>query len=262
MINLLKNKLQKHAIIGLTGSLSAGKDFVATSMGCSRESMALPIYKMVEHFFGLEDPDRSKALPPGMRECWQTFGQWGKGIVSQQYPLTPERAIFENHVRNHLWRDLLHEMGDTFGVRWQDYGRDDALWIDAMVRRLSSYPQGLTKTLRAVTNLRFRVETDAFVKQGWPIVHVLVSPATLRARQDAQGVSEEARNNVSEQLATQLNETCYHVCHRSTPTPDLRDWLNDNGFGWADAVVWNDEKEQSPTDEFLTVGQMKAMVCD
>lgn len=264
MINSLRTKLLKHATIGFTGSLGAGKDFVAAEMGAAKESMAEPLYAMTDFFLGYGSHDRSQELPPGLRECWQTFGQWGKGIVSKQYPLTPERAAFEQRVRERMRQDLIHYRGNTFGVRWEDYGRDDALWIDAMVRRLSRVPLAADakKTLTAVTNLRYEVEADAFVGCGWPVVHVLASPATLRERQEAQGVSEEARCDVSERLAHDINDLCYHVCYRSVPTPDLRDWLDDNGFGWIDAVVWNDDKNPPPTDEFLTVGQMRAIITD
>lgn len=262
MINSLKTKLQKQSLIGFTGSLGAGKDYVADALGASKASMAEPLYAMTKLFFNRGSVDRSEGLPVGLRECWQTFGQWGKGTVSQEYPLTPVRAMFETFVRDRMWPELLQQFGETFGVRWEDYGRDENLWIKAMVHRLKGrrLSPDRSRTLTAVTNIRFKCEVDAFKAQGWPLIHVLASPATLRARQDAQHTSEEARSNSSERLAHQINDACYHVCYRSTPTPDLPDWLADNGFGWVDAVVWNDTEGDPSINEFLTIGQLKAIV--
>ena len=238
----MKSKLLKDApVIGFTGRICAGKDYVAGLGSLQSASMAEPLYKLSELFWDLGASARDRR-PEGLREFWQAVGQWGKGIVSPKYPVTPERAAFEAFVREKADQLLVRRFGTNFEVAWDTYGQNPAIWADALLVRLAKQPPGLRF---GVTNLRFQVEIDPFVARQWPIVHVTASPATLRARQEAQGIRPGATEDISEAYATQVDALIGDICGRSYATPPVVDWLEDNGFPHC-AVVWNDPAVEIP----------------
>jgi hypothetical protein len=276
MTTRLTTKLKQKTVIGFTGSLASGKDYVAAAVNAQRQSLAAPMYALTHWLFGYGDVPRDKTLPPGLRECWQTFGQWGKGIVNEQYPLTPERAMFTRLIRDKLGHSTqsIYRLKKNFGVQWQHYGLLDSIWISGLCRRLdgrasmvetNSYGvshvvrEPVPEGLQAVTNLRFPVEVTAFEKRRWAVVHVLTSPEELRARHEAQGVSKTALENISESLAARLNDVLWATCNRSTPVPDLDDWLEQNDQGFVDAVVWSSERPK-PNPDMLTVSEFATIV--
>lgn len=254
--------------MGFTGSIAAGKDYAAAKCGARIVSLAAPLYALTQFFFGYGNVPRDESFPHGLRECWQKFGQWGKGTVSASYPLTAERALFVERCRR-FQKEWPETLGRDWGVSWGHFGSWDGLWIDALISRLSGQEQFYhfvqvdepVDSIQAVTNLRFKVEVDAFVKKGWPIVHVFAPEEALIARQEAQGVSSAARSNTSEHLASGINDALWAICGRSTPTPDLGDWLDENHLGFIDAVVWS-HSSNKPNPDFLTVDEFSAIVSE
>lgn len=242
------SKLRHAPVIGFTGCICAGKDYVASLAGLERASMAEPLYKLSELFWDLGASARGQK-PDGLREFWQKVGQWGKGIISAQYPLTPERAAFEEHVRNTAAASLLRRFGSDYAVDWSSYGRNPAIWANALIERLSL--RCTPGKRHGVTNLRFPVEINPFVKNDWPVVHVTASPATLRQRQMNQGVRPEAAEDISEEYATRLDSLIADICGRSYATPSVIDWLEANGYPHC-AVVWNDLDMEPPAEGMIT----------
>src|SRR4051812_18700276 len=73
--------------LALSGQLKSGKDYVANQCGYTVVGFADPIYALVKVLLGTSDKNI-----PGVRRMLQLVGQWGRGIVSEEYPLTLERA--------------------------------------------------------------------------------------------------------------------------------------------------------------------------
>lgn len=245
----MKTQQLKSRVIGFTGRICAGKDFVAQLAGLHRASMAEPLYKLSELFWDLGSSARDQR-PEGLREFWQKVGQWGKGIVSREYPLTPERAAFEILVRELAHKRLLERFGTDYSVDWSSYGKNPAIWANALIERLAR-ASALSSDRFGVTNLRFQVEIDPFVRERWPIVHVTASPATLRQRHEAQGIRPEALEDISEEYATKIDGLIQDICGRSYATPSVIDWLESNGYPHC-AVVWNDPVMEPPAEGMLT----------
>lgn len=80
--------------IALAGRIRAGKDHVADGTGMFLHRMANPIYQLLRKIFG--DLDKST---PGYRRLLQQTGQYGRGIINRDYPLSPERAAYVMMVR-------------------------------------------------------------------------------------------------------------------------------------------------------------------
>ena len=57
-----------------------------------------PIYALSRAYLGTED----KSVP-GVRKFMQDVGQWGRGVVSDEYPLSVTRALFTHDVRRGRW---------------------------------------------------------------------------------------------------------------------------------------------------------------
>lgn len=207
-----------------TGRLGAGKDTVLKSIGRTIFGFADPLYMLQQSFFG----SRDKSLP-GAREFLQKVGQWGRGTISPQYPITPERAIFVS---------LVAAMGDNLGseVNWAAYGKSDTIWLDALVSRTA----GLDNI--GVSNVRFRNEREALVGAGFTHYHVMCSPQTLSARHKAQGIAPGSvvLTDLSEHMAIGLDKAALDLVKKFPTGPKLR-------------VIWSDEKVKSPSNRFITL---------
>lgn len=206
-----------------TGRLMVGKDHVLKSLGYDIVGLADPLYKVQEYFF----PGTNKA-DPGARKLLQIIGQWGRGQVDDQYPLTPDRAIFVMMLRHYGAQGQLDP-----SVDWKTYGLNPNIWLDALARRL----EGRSGPL-AVSNCRFDNEVDYFDKAGWTGYHVMCSPKTWRARLKAAGLENRDTDDFSEQLAIS-RDRFVHKTVTSTPRgPVLR-------------VIWNDPHEPCPSARLI-----------
>lgn len=259
----LLQKLRANPVVGFTGSIAAGKDHTAERLNAVVHSFAAPLYALTKFFFGYGNVSRGKNFPVGLRECWQTWGQWGKGRVDEDYPLTSERAAFCFMIRDlfSLKEDAQNLLGDDFCVDWAGFGCNDALWADALCKRIERDIQrnGHDSRVRSATNLRFPVEVEHFRTRQWAVVHVLPGMDELKVRQARQGTSPGALANISESLACRLNDVLWTIAGRSTPVPDLDDWLEQNDQGFIDGVVWASHAPK-PNPEFLTVDEFSEIV--
>lgn len=216
-----------------TGRLKAGKDFVAAATGATIFGFADPLYAMRKFFFGEVDKDKF-----GAREILQLFGQWGRGVVSAQYPLNASRASFTVLARR------LGSAGD-FGIGsgvnswlidWDSFGRNENIWLDGMLRRVKRYTQqhGNEEKRIACVNVRFPNEHKALTESGWTHFHVMCSPQTWEERIRAAGLDPKspAMLDTSEQMAINLDRQALQAAQRN-PSAMLR-------------CIWNDDKQPSP----------------
>lgn len=215
-----------------TGRLCAGKDHVAKQTGAVVESFAAPLYKLATQLFGVEvTADKNKDLP-GVRAFLQTVGQWGKGVVSEQYPLTVVRGLFVDHIRQ-------FPNDDGTMVDWVTYGNNQNIWLDAAVRRVEA--AGAPRV--AITNVRFGFEFKYLQEQGWTNFHVITSLDEWKARLAARKLTPESpvMKDVSEQLAAKLDAQVMAELSAHRTGPKLR-------------VIWNSDKPV-PSGRLWTVSE-------
>lgn len=205
-----------------TGRLNAGKDTFLKSIGRTIHGFADPLYAIQKAFFGTED---KKA--PGARAFLQKVGQWGRGTVNEQYPLTTERAVFIT---------LMQAIGPTLGfnVDWSLFGKTDELWVDALLARTADLDN------IGVSNVRFKNEREALTAAGFTHYHVMASPNTLQRRWAAAGIAPNnpALNDISEQMAIALDKAALEAGKK--PGGKLR-------------VIWSDKQVKSPSSRFITL---------
>lgn len=205
-----------------TGRLNAGKDTFLTALGRNIHGFADPLYAIQKAFFGTDN----KKLP-GARTFLQQVGQWGRGTITDKYPLTAERAVFTT---------LIRAMGSQLGlgVDWEAFGKTDALWVDALLARVS----GIDNI--GVSNVRFKNEREALTAAGFTHYHVMASPQTLARRWSAAGIlpNSPALTDISEQMAISLDKAALDAGRK--PGGKLR-------------VVWSDNHVPSPSPRFITL---------
>jgi len=150
--------------------------------------MAEPLYALADLTFGTHD----KKLP-GMRQFLQTVGQWGRGTINAEYPLTPERSTFVAMCRcfDNGW----------FGVQWENYGRDTGIWVKAADERATAQATASGGRPLVIPNIRFADELDFFNRAGWINFHVTCSLNTLLTRRAAAGYTTAGAADISEELA-------------------------------------------------------------
>jgi hypothetical protein len=211
-----------------TGRLRVGKDHILKSLGYSIHGFADPLYALARMFFGTDDKST-----PGIREFLQAVGQWGRGTVTEQYRLTPMRAVFLTMMKSMASTGSLP--GDM-GVDWRKFGHAD-LWVDALLSRASSDPLARI----AVSNVRFENEHARLTQGGWTHYHVMCSPATWEKRLRTSGLTSKspAVTDESEKMAAFLDKDVYERLRLKPAGPKLR-------------VIWNDEEVAPPSPRLYT----------
>ncbi len=215
-----------------TGRLRAGKDFVLNKLGYKIHGFADPIYALAELFFGTSDKTK-----PGVREFMQTVGQWGRGMVNENYRLTPLRGMFNIMIRSMAAGNQLPDLG----VDWKAFGHDN-LWIDALLTRLA---QGDQATRNAVSNVRFENEHANLLEAGWTHFHVMCSQATWEKRLKTAGMDPKspALRDTSEQMAISMDK-------------DTLGHLKLKPKGGKLRVIWNDEFVRCPSPRLYTLAEI------
>jgi hypothetical protein len=190
-----------------TGTIAAGKDYIASQCGAQVIGFADPIYALVNHLFGTNVSATTGKDIPGVREMLQILGQWGRGDVNPRYPLTPARAFMLLHVRG-----LAGKLPEELCVDWASFGLSKDIWLDSLVERAKRLDAGQRV---AATNVRFENEFKRLQSEGWVHYHVLCSPATRAERLKKQGIDiakSKAVVDESEKLAAFLDADVARKC--------------------------------------------------
>lgn len=218
--------------IFFTGRIGVGKDFLANAIGATIYGFADPLYALATRLFGVPvSADSASKSTPGIRESLQRIGQYGRGTVSAQYPLTLERALLVEHLRR------LGPEVDT-SVDWESFGNNENIWLEACLRRVvDSEP-----ALAAITNARFENEYKRLMEAGYTGYHVMASDATLAQRRGA-GFSPAAANDPSEQLAIKLDKSALQAARQA---------------GNRLRVIWSDSAG-SPSTRFMMVSYFQSI---
>ena len=233
---------EHEGIVGLTGVICAGKDYVTAKLGATAHSMAGPLYELSERILGLGREARYGSQGPALRLFWQTVGQWGKGInVPAPAGLLKAFPWFPRDLRDFQLRYGALYVTADFGKR-QDY------WLRQALQH-TRHAHLVAGGLHILTNVRFGFEAEA-VQNVW---HVTATAQELARRQGLQNTPPAALLDMSEHYACELDRCLKEIENRTTPTPDLVDWLKDNGFPHHRGVIWNDAPELCPNPEYQIV---------
>lgn len=213
----LKTRIATATKIGLVGPLGVGKDYCAAKLGGTVIGFADPLYALGDFLLD-HQPDgycRDKTNP-GVRGLLQQLGQYGRGTVNERYPLTLERLASVAVVAGLCGKD---DGLNGFGVNWEDYGRNQNIWVDALLRRAERI-----KGRVVVTNLRFENEVEALRKAGFLILGVVCYESTLARRQEGRASASDT-SDVSEELGRRVFSAYRHDDHPQE----------------VDGYIWNDE---------------------
>lgn len=209
--------------LGLVGPLGVGKDYVAERLGAKVLGFADPIYELASEMYpGLDGRDKTK---PGVRALLQQLGQYGRGTVNERYPLTAERALLCSVLRLSKPSSSNSDAGRF--VDWSEFGLNENLWVDALLKRASLSTAEVGSPLVVVTNLRFDNEIEALRKDGFSIAGVVCSHHTLNQRQVGRTDSTSLAD-ISERLGLDM----FLGYHYPTPEPTQVDFF-----------IWNDNAE-------------------
>jgi hypothetical protein len=217
-----------------TGLIGAGKDYIAEQTAATIFGFADPLYHLAEYFFGITVNSNEGKDIPGIRAFLQAAGQWGRGEVSEQYPLTPARACFVVMVRS------LGEIGrfdSKYCINWAEYGKNKDIWLDGVNRRVTSFLESDSAARVAITNVRFSNEFKRLQELGWTHYHVMCSPESRAKRVKTVGNPKD----VSEALATALNSNVTKQISAQPKGSKLR-------------VIWNDTIS-SPSARMYSVAE-------
>lgn len=221
-----------------TGRLAVGKDFVADQIGGTKVGFADPLYAVVSELFNITVTGTSNKDLPGMRKMLQLIGQWGRNVVSPEYPYTGERALLCESIR------ALGRAGKLPGyVNWESFGQDNNLWVDGLIRRVSQM-QPEERIIN--TNVRFEFEFKALAAEQFEHFHIMCDPATMTARLAAKGLKFGAPElrDISEQLAISLDA-------------DVTKQISQHRAGKKLRVIWN-SSAPAPSPRFYSVAEFLA----
>jgi hypothetical protein len=209
-----------------TGRLCVGKDHIASATGAKLFGYADPLYYLCKKFFNLDVSSTEGKDKPGIRATLQAFGQWGRGEVNEQYPLTPARACFVTMIHSLAAASALDE---SFGVDWASYGLNQNIWLDAGLMRVEQYIAGGGGNV-AITNVRFEKEYHALRKAGWVHFHVMCSPTAWKDRLAKRGMTTDSPTlrDMSEKLAAGIDRDVVAKISASKQGVRLRAIWNDS----------------------------------
>lgn len=171
-------------VAGFAGPFGVGKDHAIEAAGyASKSRIAGPLYELVE----ILTRQRVDKAAPGWRDTLCKVGAWGRGEISEDYPMTAERAQFIHYVRKL--------------AGYEDFGRAASFWLDRSIE-LAKFQVG-THGSTAFPDVRYPNEMEAVLAAGWPVYFVACRQETLFKRRTAMGYPINSTER-SERLANDL----------------------------------------------------------
>lgn len=220
----------KNTNITFTGKLRSGKDYVADLF---TDHYKLSLSSIMLEMFPEATYDKST---PGVRDFYKAFGQIGRGIVNETYPISIERMCFI---------DLVKRVGkEKFPyIHWDLFGKIPNFWSYALMNA-KPVNSRIQEGPFLVTNSRFEEDLECFSKAGWKHYHVMCSRETRIERLKALG----------EKVDWPLNND-YRVEHLNVDISERYSTLLDNLITYphifepgmvcpipTSQVIWNDHR--------------------
>lgn len=224
MLALSKSTLadKEGAPFALIGLARSGKDYVVEKCGRRSISLASPMEELMKNLLHPRGIAMHDKKTPGYRRVLQLWGQWGRGLISEEYPLTPDRLAWLGHLRAHGedWMGQHRLNPNRFGC--------PSFWIDGAVKR-----SGLGD---AISNLRWPSDVEG-VPEDWRVLLVIREQSSHKEAMEACGESEAVWYDQSESMALWLTrELMTPGSRHGSPYPKDApvDVLNR-----LDGVIWN-----------------------
>jgi hypothetical protein len=224
--------------------LRSGKDHLANLIPWgNRATFSEPLYALADHFFGSD----LKKSDPGYRTFLTHAGQYGRRIISDQYPLSTERAAFINAVRNINPRSLDFKYRR---VNWSNYGRSSTFWAELLCNSEQVFYSDVLGVV--VTGHRFHSDEPYLIKEGFTFYLVACSEETRKERLTALNEPYDGNPNVErhrEHLFMDISEAYATKLTNQFLYPHLP-WETPMGM----EVIWNDHRLPPPTSgPYLTI---------
>ena len=225
--------LGKQDRIFFTGRMKVGKDYCGTASGARRFGFAEPLYALLKIFFGTDNKDAY-----GAREFLQKMGQWGRGTITADYPVTADRAALTTMIR------AAKSMPPELCVDWSQFGADDGIWAKALLKRLEPITAKEPGQRYAVTNVRFENELKLLKDAGWQHWHVMCGEETRNLRLRAAGLDPDspAQRDLSEHVALSFDASVRKHTQQKQRGSMLR-------------CIWDDERAPCPSARIYTLSQ-------
>jgi len=225
--------LGKQDRIFFTGRMKAGKDYCASAAGAKVFGFAEPLYALLKIFFATSDKDAY-----GAREFLQCIGQWGRGTITEDYPISPARAALSALIRS------AKTMPPELCVDWSKFGLDEAIWAEALLNRISPIISKEPGRRYAITGIRFENELRILKDAGWQHWHVMCSDETRNQRLRAAGLDPDghAQQDLSERVARSFDASVRKHSQQKQRGSMLR-------------CIWDDEKAPCPSARIYTLNQ-------
>lgn len=167
----------------LTGRSGVGKNWLAQRLNAEIRELFEPIHDMLADAFGNKHKSFESAL--------QTIMAWGRGMVSDNFPISPARFQF--------CIESKHNMFEESG-----FGESPDFWAKLLVRYLTSRPQGESRPI-VVTSVTSTAEFQALTAAGFKHYHVVCSSATLANRPKRQSPGDALAAVLDKQVVEQLS---------------------------------------------------------
>lgn len=150
----------------LIGRLRSGKDHLSSLLKRPQWGLADAMRVLLK---GLNYPSDKRMS--GARECLMKIGQWGRGWVDSNYPLSPERIMWVDYIRNHGSR--LAPQYD-----WSNYGLKPTFYSDLILQD----PKYQQTKKSMVSDIRFQSDALNLQEAGSALVLVWASHKTICRR--------------------------------------------------------------------------------
>lgn len=214
-----------------TGRLKSGKDTSANAAGATVFGFADPLYAIASHFFKTTITATEGKDLPGIREFLQAAGQWGRGVINEQYPLTPDRALFCEQIRETAqWFQFPQ-------VDWSTFGNNPDIWLNACIARANEHLVAFPEARVAITNCRFENEFKRLQAEGFQHWHCMCGAKTRTERLAQSKLTPEspAVKDLSEHLAIKLDASVIKLLSAQKQGPQLR-------------AIWSDKQTPKPSE--------------
>jgi hypothetical protein len=157
-----------------TGSLASR---CAREIGAAEFSVALPVVKLASFFFGesLFPADGTVKGILGADNFIATIKAWGSGEISNNFPITPARAIFITLIKS-LARGKTKVLPE--GPDWLKFGTGEGFWIDSCVNMAAEFHNNNPYRRIAITGVTTQIELNYFKALGLTHWHVMSAPGT------------------------------------------------------------------------------------
>lgn len=205
-------------LAAFVGPYGVGKDHAAEAMGFTQVvKFAGPLYRLAEELAGRK-VDKSE---PGWRKTLCQLGAWGRGEVTEEWPMTAERALLCYVVRN---LDALPGFGDFHG-----FGTSPNFWRDRAISTALNVAHNYGHV--AITDARYPNEIDECLANDFMVYFVACRTTTLEGRRQRLGYplrSSDQSEKVANDLFTRVT-----IDARAPEDPLIR-------------VLWSDTPETCP----------------